>query len=271
MILVRSGHPVPHAHWTSQLFLEHSDIFLRIHETALGRAESQAQAVIAILGRDGIKPPAAILDAPCGIGRHDVHLAKAGYRVTGLDFAPAFLERARRLAAETGTDPEFVPGDLRDVVRALPERRGTFSAILNLWTSIGYWGEAVDRDILSQLLEMAAPGGLLVVETIHRDWLVRAFRPHGYEEWGDLVHVEERTFDLGTSWILGPWHFYTKRDRDLLHRATISVDHRVYAAHELKRLAERAGWTSVELFGGLSMAPLTVEAPRLVLIARKAG
>lgn len=257
------------AHWTDQLFLEHSDIFVRIHEAALDRAERQARGVATILERGSVRPPAAILDAPCGIGRHDVHLEKLGYRVTGVDFSPAFLERARRLAVETGVSPEFLQADLREIERTLSDRERSFSAILNLWTSLGYWSEETDRDILRQFHRLAAPGGLLVVDTINRDWLVRNFRPHGYEEWGDLVHVEERTFDFRTSWILGPWRFYTRRDRDLIHKATMSVDHRAYAGHELRVLAESAGWHPEALFGGFDMAALTAESPRLVLVARK--
>lgn len=258
-------------HWTTQLFLEHADVYLRIHEHAVDRAEGQARAVGSILEREGVHPPARILDAPCGIGRHDVHLAKAGYRVTGLDFAPAFLDRARRLAVETGTDPEFVLGDLREACTVLAGRGGSFSAILNLWTSIGYWGDDDDRRILRQFHTLAAPDGLLIIDTINRDWLVRALQPQGYEEWGDLVHVEERTFDFRTSWILGPWRFYRKHGGDLLHLATMSVDHRVYSGHELRRLAHETGWRVTELFGGLEREPLTAERPRTVLVARKEG
>ena len=99
--------------------------------------------------------------------------------------------------------------------------------------------------------------------------LVRQFRPHGYEEWGDLVHVEERTFDLQDSWIRGPWRFYTRRGQDLIHRATMSVDHRAYAGHEVKRLAESAGWRTLGLFGSLAMDALSPEKARVVLVAQK--
>lgn len=44
----------------------------------------------------------------------------------------------------------------------------------------------------------------------------------------------------------------------------------LFPAHpDIKRFAEEAGWRSVELFFGLSIAPLTAEATRLVLVARK--
>ncbi|HYS72025.1 MAG TPA: class I SAM-dependent methyltransferase [Thermoplasmata archaeon] len=256
-------------HWTNDLFLEHADIFLRIHEAHLESAEAEARDIAAILERGGVRPPARVLDAPCGIGRHDVHLERLGYHVTGVDFAPAFLERARRLAAEFGVAPELVQGDLRVVAQQFRGREGSFSAILNLWTSIGYWDEEADHDILRQFHVLAAEGGLLIVDTVNRDWLVRAFRPQGYDEWGDLVLVEERTFDLRTSWILGPWRFYTRRGDDLVHRATMSVDHRMYAGHELKRLVESAGWRTVGLYGGLGMEELSPANTRIVLVARK--
>ncbi|MBI4415731.1 MAG: class I SAM-dependent methyltransferase [Euryarchaeota archaeon] len=259
------------AHWTEQLFLEHADIFLRIHEDHIERAEGQAREVMGILARGNATPPREILDAPCGIGRHAVYLAKSGYRVTGIDFAPAFLERGRRLAAELGASPEFVLGDLREVERMFRGREGTFSAILNLWTSLGYWGEAVDRDILRQFHRLAAPGGLLIVDTVNRDFLVKNFQKYGYEEWGDLVHIEERMFDPGSPDISSQWAFYTRKDRDLIHRATIPIRHRLYGPHELKRVAESAGWRTLGLFGNLAMEELTADRSRIVLAARKEG
>lgn len=256
-------------HWTEQMFLQHADIFLKVHESGIEPAEAQAREIQAILKRGKVNPPERVLDAPSGIGRHSVHLAKFGYRVTGVDFAPVFLERARELARELGSEPEWVRGDLRHVREALPGRDGAFSAILNLWTSIGYWGEDVDRDILRQFHELAAPGGLLVVDTINHDFIVKHYARYGRGEWGDVVHIEERNWDPRTSWMRSEWRFYEQRDRDLIHRATIPVSHRVYAPHELKRAVESAGWRTLGLFGGLAMDALVPDRPRIVLVARK--
>lgn len=258
-------------HWTEQLFLEHSDVFLRIHEFALDKAEAQARDVHAILTRGGIAPGVRILDAPCGIGRHSVHLAKMGYRVTGLDIAPLFLDRASRLAAAVGSTPEFVRGDLRNICESLEDRQGSYAAILNLWTSIGYWGEEVDREIFRQFHTLAAPNALLVVDTVNHDFLVKYFARFGREEWGDLVHVEERDWDAGTSWMNANWTFYARQGEDLVHKATVPISHRVYAPHELKRQVESAGWRTLGLFGSLAMEALVPDRPRVVLVARKGG
>lgn len=262
---------VAQAHWTERLFLENADIFLRIHESALDQAEAQARDVMSILRRGSVLPPAPVLDVPCGIGRHSAHLAKFGYTVTAVDFAPRFLERGRRLAAELGSAPQFLEGDLRRIRDVVGRRDGMFSAILNLWTSIGYWGEEVDRDIFRQFHALAVPGGLLVIDTISHDWLVKNYQRYGYEEWGDLVHIEDRDWDVRTAWMNAEWRFYTRRNGDLVHKATIPVVHRVYAPHELKRAVESAGWRTLGLFGSLAMESYGPDRPRIVLVARKEG
>jgi len=55
----------------------------------------------------------------CHIGTDTVSLARLGARMTGLDFSLPALEEARRLAAATATDIEFVQADLYDAVDAL--------------------------------------------------------------------------------------------------------------------------------------------------------
>src|SRR5512132_1002502 len=53
----------------------------------------------------------AVLDAACGTGDLAVACARAGGRVTGLDFAERMLERARRKAP----DLEWIQGDMLDL------------------------------------------------------------------------------------------------------------------------------------------------------------
>ena len=64
----------------------------------------------------------AVLDAACGTGDLAVADARAGGRVTGLDFSARMLERARRKAPEL----EWVQGDLL----ALPFEDASFDAVV---------------------------------------------------------------------------------------------------------------------------------------------
>ena len=58
----------------------------------------------------------------CHIGTDTVSLARLGARMTGLDFSPAALAEARRLAERTGSDIDFVEADLYDAVQLLGAR-----------------------------------------------------------------------------------------------------------------------------------------------------
>ncbi|MFC4944611.1 class I SAM-dependent methyltransferase [Pseudonocardia sp. GCM10023141] len=56
----------------------------------------------------------------CHIGTDTISLSRLGARMTGLDFSAASLAEARRLAAATGADVDFVESDLHDALAVLP-------------------------------------------------------------------------------------------------------------------------------------------------------
>ncbi|MGQ0796625.1 MAG: SAM-dependent methyltransferase [Methanobacteriota archaeon] len=257
-------------HWTEEMFIEHADVWLEIHERAWPHGEEQAKDLAAILARHGVGAGAGILDAPCGIGRHATHLAKLGFRTVGVDLSPAFVERAGTKAREAGVTgrARFVVGDLRRLGGAL---RGEppFDAALNLWTSFGYYDEPTDVTILRGYADAVRPGGTVLLYVANRDYIVRHFDPHGYEAFGDLVHIEMRRLDLDASRVRNEWRFFRRRGDDLEHVATVRVDHRAYALHELRALFERTGWHVEAAYGGYRMNPPSVDAPTLLVVGRR--
>jgi len=57
-------------------------------------------------------PPGRALDLACGEGRNAVWLAGRGWRVTGVDFSPVGLAKARRLAVDHGVAVDWVEADV---------------------------------------------------------------------------------------------------------------------------------------------------------------
>src|SRR5256712_11848977 len=55
-----------------------------------------------IVGVAALEAGARILDAPCGVGRHSIELARRGFQVTGVDFSETELDRARKAGTEAG-------------------------------------------------------------------------------------------------------------------------------------------------------------------------
>jgi ubiquinone/menaquinone biosynthesis C-methylase UbiE len=230
------------------------EIYLRTYALRLGETDSAGEARAAA-SLAGVEPPAEILDAPGGFGRHAIPLAEAGYRVTVVDRSPVQLEEGRRRAGEAEW-PRWVQADFRE----LPLADSSFDAVLNLFSSIGYRGEEADRQMLGEFMRVLRPGGALVVETLHRDRLMTIFQPRSWEPLeNDAVLAEERQFDPVAGEIEVDHILFADGER---RAVTFRV--RVYAATELVGLLADAGFAEIECFGDLEGGELTRET-RLVV------
>jgi ubiquinone/menaquinone biosynthesis C-methylase UbiE len=247
--------PSPQETWDA-LF---SDFYLRLHASAERAGEAEAQALAAARlagGPDG----GDLLDVPCGFGRHAVPLARAGYRVVGVDRSEALLAEARR-RSEDDARPRLVRADYRE----LPFADESFDAAINLFTSLGYLGDEEDTHVLAEIARVLRPGARLVVETMHRDRLVRDWREQDWRLLGEgRLLLEQRTFDA-VSGVAQTTQTLVERTGE---RESRSFSVRVYTATELVAMLRRAGFAETRCLGGLDGAPFRTDA-RLVVVARR--
>jgi ubiquinone/menaquinone biosynthesis C-methylase UbiE len=234
-----------------------SDFYLRAYAGEERDAEAEAQA-LAAARLTGCPDGGELLDVPCGFGRHCVPLARAGYRVTGVDRSGALLEEARR-RANGERWPKFVQADYRE----LPLKAESVDAALNLFTSLGYLGDDEDTKVLAEIRRVLRPGGRLVLETMHRDAVVRSWTDNDWRLMGEgRLLLEQRTFD--------PADGVVQTSQTLVEadgtRESRTWSARVYTATELVALALAAGFGEVKCWGGFEHEPLTPET-RLVLVA----
>jgi SAM-dependent methyltransferase len=235
-----------------------SDFYLRAY-SGIGRAEAEAQA-LAAARLSGCPDGGELLDVPCGFGRHAVPLARAGYRVTGVDRSEPLLAEARRRAGGERR-PKLVRADYRE----LPFRDGSFDAALNLFSSLGYLGDEEDTRALAEIRRVLRPGARLVVELMHRDLLVREFRDHDWQAMGEgRLLLEQRIFDAAAG--------LAQVTQTLIEggggRDSRSYSIRVYSATELLAMLSRAGFSDARCHGDLEGAPFTT-GTRLVVVATR--
>jgi ubiquinone/menaquinone biosynthesis C-methylase UbiE len=237
-----------------------SDFYLRIHAGGEPPDEARTQA-LAAAQLSGCPPGGELLDVACGFGRHAVPLAEAGFRVTGVDRSAALLEEARRRTGADAGWPRLVQADYRE----LPFADASFDAALNLYTSLGYLGDEGDTNVLREVARVLRPGAKLVIETMHRDLLVRMFTPTGWQLLGaGRLLLEQRTFD--------PAGGVTQTTQTLIdkdgRRDSRTFEARVYTATELVHMLQAAGFAKTTTYGDLSGAPFDT-ATRLVIVARR--
>ena len=77
--------------------------------------------------RAGVEPGMEVLDVACGTGNATIPAARAGARVTGIDFSDALLAVARERAADAMVEVDWVEGDAQD----LPFEDGSFDRVIS--------------------------------------------------------------------------------------------------------------------------------------------
>ncbi|HDI46405.1 MAG TPA: methyltransferase domain-containing protein, partial [Candidatus Methanomethylia archaeon] len=82
------------------MFLDKAELFLRLLNARWKMGGEEAKLVARLLEEHGLLPGARILDLGCGNGRIAVHLARYGYKVTGVDVSPLPIEDAQRKVEE---------------------------------------------------------------------------------------------------------------------------------------------------------------------------
>ena len=236
-----------------------SDFYLRAYADDERQGEAQVQA-LAAARLAGCPAGGDLLDVPCGFGRHSVPLARAHYRVVGVDRSESLLAEAQRRAGG-----ERWPKLVRTDYRELPFADECFDAALNLFTSLGYLGDEQDARVLGEIQRVLRPGAGLVIETMHRDLLVREFREQDWRLLGEgRLLLEQRTFDAGSGVVQTTQTLIDNTGE----RDSRSFSVRIYTATELVAMLMRAGFEEARCHGDLDGAPFATDT-RLVIVARR--
>jgi SAM-dependent methyltransferase len=119
-------------------------------------AERILEAGELVVDRAGVEPGNDVLDVACGTGNATIPAAKAGARVTGLDFAPALLEIAREQAADAMVEIDFVEGDAQE----LPFGDASFDAVVS---TFGHMFAPDHARAAAEMKRVLRPAGAIAV------------------------------------------------------------------------------------------------------------
>ncbi len=239
-------------------------------------AKIEVEGLCRLLEEFGIEKGSRMLDFSCGIGRHSIDLARRGYKVVGYDPSALFINKAKSETSkfsELGKQIRFYNGSINDFKNILSSNNEIdFSAIIIMFTSIGYLTEDEDHRILRQLLELAKPGCILVIQTENRDWRIKNTPNNCVYEFDTSLINEIWEFDQYTSVAKSRSKYYHKNlDNNSLHlQLELQVRLRLYSLHELIRLLSRAGWTFVKSYGDIKrLDEVSLASPNLITVSKK--
>jgi ubiquinone/menaquinone biosynthesis C-methylase UbiE len=225
--------------------------------------EKDRREVARLIDIMGLPVGARVLDVPCGQGRHAHLLAEAGYDVQGVDLSRDLLALANKRG--TAANLKYTRGDMR---RLPPAWSGAFDAVINLFTSFGFFLDPTDDvRVIGEFARVLKPGGLLVWHGGSRDGVMAKFLERDW--WttrNGTVIGHERDFDplSGVLTVRSTWRG-PRSSGERQHRI------RLYTATRLAELCRDVGLIVVEAFDGWRDRALTRRSSEMLLLARKEG
>lgn len=250
----------PKPEWPVAFF---DDDYLRIYRPQFQpeRTEAETRFIAASLG---VAPGAEVLDLACGFGRHTIGMAQHGYRMTGLDFNPRYLEIAAADAQAAGVQVTWRTGDMR----ALGVQQG-FDAIYSYFTSFGYFDDDDNERVLAEVACALRPGGRFLMEMMNRDHLIAQPQQRTWTQRDDgALLMEETSLDPVTSRVVSRQVLIDPQGGT---QVTKEYSLRAYTCAELSALLRRHGLVVTGVSGGAEHLTYGPESRRLALVAELRG
>lgn len=204
-------------------------------------AKKQVEFLDSILD---LSPHSKILDVPCGTGRHSVLLARRGYDVTGVDISRDCLKIAKSDFAHKNV--HYLHGDMS----RLQKFHGNFDAVLNLFTSFGYFSTDKENEVvLRQMAQSLRPGGKLVLNLIDRDWLMGIYQPVRWFEEKGVLTMEASNYDPKTTYNESQMVIIDKRKSKPILKHYHYHRVRLYSKPEILHLMRKVGLRDIKVWG----------------------
>lgn len=140
-----------------------------------------------------------------------------------------------------------------------------FDAVINLYTSFGYFEDRADDErTVQNFYDSLRPGGTLVMSATSKEIIAGKFQHRTWDERDSTYILEEHEIQDNWSWMENQRIIVS--DGDLRE---FTVSHRLYSAFELTELLEGVGFGETTVYGDLDGENYDENANRLVVVARK--
>ncbi|MFI5306417.1 MAG: class I SAM-dependent methyltransferase [Polyangiales bacterium] len=243
--------------WWERFFSD--DYLMTVRPPTAAQIAKQVDFVEASLG---LARGAIVLDVGCGLGQHAIELSRRGYLVVGLDLSLAMITRAAEAAQQLGLKINFVHADIREM-----EFDGAFDAAICMGTTLGFFDEEANRDMLTRLYNALKPGGRLLIDVVNRDYVIGAQPNLVWFEGDGCVCMEESDFNYFNS------RLTVKRTmmREDGRQANAEYSLRLYSLHDLGQLMQQSGFRVIEVSGqeAIRGAFFGVQSPRILMLAER--
>jgi SAM-dependent methyltransferase len=246
---------------------EHLD---EAHGAATRQAAERAAQLDWLWERLSLELGSRVLDLTCGPGLYAVPLAERGAHVTGVDFSPASIAHARRLALEAGVGGccQFVEVDVRDYEPAAE----SFDAALFLYGQLAVFPRDEAAKLLRKTASALRPGGRLCVELLDPRRIDKKDSSWWFTDdtglWGErpFLHLGERHWDEATRTSVERYYILHLDDGAM---DEITLCDQAYETEEMAGMMRAAGFATVTSYPAWDGLPLYDAEEWVVYVAER--
>lgn len=197
----------------------------------------------------------SLLDLACGAGRHSMTLSEMGYDVMGVDLSPSSIAEAQRSA---NSSVRFEVADMRTL-----NLNRQFDAVLNLFTSFGYFEMASDNiQVLNQIRKHLAPDGQLVIDFLNPERVAsRLVEEEEIQKKDVTFHINR---ELTTTHVVKHIRFEDKGN-DYSFNEKVQL----FGPPDFEKMLAETGFFIENVLGSYQLDDFSARSERQIIIARR--
>jgi histidinol-phosphate/aromatic aminotransferase/cobyric acid decarboxylase-like protein/SAM-dependent methyltransferase len=175
-----------------------------------------------------------VVDLGCGVGRHTIALAQAGYQMTGVDISAWAIDKAQRRGIQAGLGIEW---HVKDILNQEIWQLTNIDAAISI-NAFGWGSDADQLRLLRRIRAFLAPGGFLLLSLPHLPWMMRKF------PWSESSGDGERLYEFHCEYDALNEHI----EGNLIVSSSLSLEKilpfslRIYSISELVSWVRKAGF-----------------------------
>jgi SAM-dependent methyltransferase len=203
-----------------------------------------------------ISPSAKLLDLACGNGRHSRTMAQLGYNTVGVDLSPNNIQIAKEIKSDL---TQFFVHDMRQVFK-----KNEFDAVLNLFTSFGYFVDKNDNiQTLYSVYENLKPGAIFIQDFLNAESVIKNLVNQETINRGDVMFEISRT--IIDQQIIKNISFEVGQET-----FEYSEEVTLYTLSDFEQMYQKVGFQIKHLYGDYQLNTYNPESSdRLILISEK--
>lgn len=237
----------------------YSGLFADLWRQAVSDDETDREIALLTEWLDA-RPGDRLLDVPCGHGRHAVRLAKAGYRITGIDLSDTLLATARENAGDLPV--VLHKGDMRQIPTDAP-----FDGAYCMGNSLAMLDRSGLAVFFAALADALVPGGRLILDSaLTAESLLPGLEERIWMPVGDVLMLVEQNYDAAEGRLDATYTVVRNGKQD----SRVAI-HWIVTAAELRALLDEAGFDTVTVMGELDGGPFSLGDEQMILVAERRG